>query len=276
MLNRRTIKLVAIDGELVERVAGKHQRGPRAKRKLSPAGQGEETHTRDVCAQPSATDINDREPLRMTNTVALSGQPLSQFPKGHLDSALVGKLEQLPLRAVRPAAAAPVANRAVAHAKRPGNRVHTAEFVDKGHTPVKDTNCSVLQDENVACIPLEYGHDTGMPSEQRTEFSIEAGRRFAAFRDALGLSQDELAEMLNSTRGRLSNFENGKKTLPPDVADKIWRTWAVSPNYFYCGLMDLVPDKYWEKLANPPRAQGIGRPTKRPQKKTARTVRKAG
>lgn len=62
MLNRRTIKLVAINGELVERVAGKHQRGPRAKRRLSPTGQGEETHTRLVCAQPSATDINDREP----------------------------------------------------------------------------------------------------------------------------------------------------------------------------------------------------------------------
>lgn len=71
----------------MERVAGKHQRGPRAKRKLSPAGQGEETHTRDVCAQPSATDINDREPLlNMTDicTGTVSGAA-ARSSEGHLN-----------------------------------------------------------------------------------------------------------------------------------------------------------------------------------------------
>lgn len=210
----------------------------------------------------------------MTNTVALSRQSLAQFPKSHLDPAFVSKLEQLPLRAVRPTAAAPVANRAMAHAKRPSDRVHTAEFVDKGHTRVKDTDRSVLQAENVACIPLEYGHDTGMAEDERSPFDIEVRRRLAAFRMAFGLKQDRLAELLNSTRGRLSNYENGVRTLPPDIADKIWRTWGVSPNYFYSGLLDLVPDRYREALANPPDAQGIGRPAKAKKAKTA-TAKKA-
>lgn len=86
MLNRRTIKLVAINGELVERVAGKHQRGPRAKRRLSLAGQGEETHTRLRRASPSATDSNDREPRLMTDicTGAVSGAA-ARSSEGHLN-----------------------------------------------------------------------------------------------------------------------------------------------------------------------------------------------
>lgn len=209
----------------------------------------------------------------MSHSALQAGEPFAQLQKAHLDPALLGKREKLPLRAIRPTAATPVPHRAMADAQRAGDGIHSTKFVDQGHVANKDTICRDTQDGNVACIPEQYGHDTGMPDDKRTAFSIDVGRRLAAFRDAIGLNQDELAEQLNSTRGRISNFENGKRTMPPDIADRIWRTWGVSPNYFYSGLLDLVPDRYREKLSNPPPAPKIGRPTKTPKKKQA-AVRK--
>lgn len=106
-----------------------------------------------------------------------------------------------------------------------------------------------------------------MADDERTEHNILVGRRLAAFRGAIGLDQDSLAALLDSTRQRLSHWENGHRTLPPAYADRIWRTWGVSPNYFYSGLLELVPDRYRAALANLPDAPTVGRPRKIREKK---------
>ena len=102
-----------------------------------------------------------------------------------------------------------------------------------------------------------------MPSPEPTELDIEIGRRLLAFRLAFELTQEELAPFLGvSSRQGVSNYERGERGLSPEIAIRLWEKFTVSPNYFYLGLLNDVPQDKLAKLANLPPSPAVGRPPK--------------
>lgn len=186
-----------------------------------------------------------------------------QFVDPDANASRVGQLKQLPLGRIGPTAPAPVADRAVAHAKRPGNGVHATKFVDQGHARNKDTICSVSQGRNVACNGGGFRHDTGMSPLKNPALYSVIGRRLAATRNALGIDQDQMAEFLCCTRQALSHYENGRRKLTPEMMIKIWHHHGISPEYYYLGLLRNVPESMKTALDNLPEVAPIGRPPKK-------------
>lgn len=55
--------------------------------------------------------------------------------------------------------------------------------------------------------------------------------RIAELRKDRGLSQAELAQNINIAQNTLSQYENGKRTLPIRIIDRLTAFFGVTPNY---------------------------------------------
>lgn len=185
-----------------------------------------------------------------------------QLVNANADAPRVGQLQKLPLGRVGPTAAAPVPDRPVAHAERTGNRVHAAKFVDQGHAANKDTICSVSQGRNVSCNAPGFRHDDDMAGIKSSEFDRLVGRRLAATRVALGLTQEEMADLLGCSRQAVSHYENGSRKMTPQMAVRIFTHHGISPEYYFLGLLRNESEKIKPILANPPEPMPMGRPKK--------------
>lgn len=80
----------------------------------------------------------------------------------------------------------------------------------------------------------------GMAQQQKTDWSIEVGRRVRAAREAVGATQDELAEAIGAGKPpqggkRLSNWESGDRMLPPAFAAAIAERHGLTTDFFYRG-----------------------------------------
>lgn len=89
--------------------------------------------------------------------------------------------------------------------------------------------------QNVDFVVLE-----GMAQQQKTDWSIEVGRRLRAAREAVGVTQNELAEAIGAGKPplggkRLSNWEAGDKMLPPSFAAAIAERHGLTTDFFYRG-----------------------------------------
>ena len=72
---------------------------------------------------------------------------------------------------------------------------------------------------------------------QPNEFLKEMGKRIAAARKALGLTQEQAAEKADVSVGVLSTAERGVKALRPENIAKISRALNVSCDYLLTGAV---------------------------------------
>lgn len=69
------------------------------------------------------------------------------------------------------------------------------------------------------------------------------GRNIKAFRERLGLNQDQLAEFLGVKREMVSYYENGTRTVPLESIKKL-------ADFFGVELIDLIEENADLKTAN--------------------------
>lgn len=79
-------------------------------------------------------------------------------------------------------------------------------------------------------------------------FLKRMGQRILARRKALGLTQDDLAEMIGVTPPMISNLEQGKKAIRPDNLAKVCKALGLSADFVLYGgdtqsLIDVVAEK---------------------------------
>lgn len=66
-------------------------------------------------------------------------------------------------------------------------------------------------------------------------FLKQMGQRILARRKALGLTQDDLAEMIGVTPPMISNLEQGKKAIRPDNLAKVCKALGISSDFVLYG-----------------------------------------
>jgi transcriptional regulator with XRE-family HTH domain len=70
---------------------------------------------------------------------------------------------------------------------------------------------------------------------------VAVGRRLSHLRHALGLTQRQLAEILNITGPRWANYEVGTSRIPVDIALRLVEKWEVSLDWIYYGNEIMMP-----------------------------------
>jgi transcriptional regulator with XRE-family HTH domain len=74
------------------------------------------------------------------------------------------------------------------------------------------------------------------------------GRRLSHLRHALGLTQRQLAEILNITGPRWANYEVGTSRIPVDIALRLVEKWEVSLDWIYYGNEAIMPGPLLRKI----------------------------
>lgn len=79
-------------------------------------------------------------------------------------------------------------------------------------------------------------------------FLKNMGQRILARRKTLGLTQDDLAEMIGVTPPMISNLEQGKKAIRPDNLAKVCKALGLSTDFVLYGAdtqttVDVIADK---------------------------------
>ena len=79
-------------------------------------------------------------------------------------------------------------------------------------------------------------------------FLKNMGQRILARRKILGLTQDDLAEMIGVTPPMISNLEQGKKAIRPDNLAKVCKALGLSTDFVLYGadtqtVVDVIADK---------------------------------
>lgn len=70
----------------------------------------------------------------------------------------------------------------------------------------------------------------------------ESGKRIAAFRKERGMTQEQLAEMLNISDSMISKIERGAKGVSIDLAIELCAVFNVSLDYLILGKVINVAD----------------------------------
>ena len=81
-----------------------------------------------------------------------------------------------------------------------------------------------------------------------TEFLKKMGQRILARRKALGMTQEDLADLIFTTAPMISNREQGKKAVRPDNLAKVCKALGLSADFVLNGAdtqtpIDVVADK---------------------------------
>lgn len=63
-------------------------------------------------------------------------------------------------------------------------------------------------------------------------YKQELGKRIKELRKSRSLKQDDLAEILNLSRGQISNLENGRRSLNLSQLEKLCNFFKVDMDYF--------------------------------------------
>ena len=80
------------------------------------------------------------------------------------------------------------------------------------------------------------------------KFLKSMGQRILARRKTLGLTQDDLAEMIGVTPPMISNLEQGKKAIRPDNLAKVCKALGLRADFVLYGAdtqtaVDVIADK---------------------------------
>jgi len=81
-------------------------------------------------------------------------------------------------------------------------------------------------------VPYRYEIFVIDKSSQRKS----VGRRLQEARQAVGLSQDEMANALGISSRGLRNYEDGSRELPSSVGFKLCKTYSIDPIWLYEGV----------------------------------------
>ena len=88
-----------------------------------------------------------------------------------------------------------------------------------------------------------------MPNTPRdSTLMLEVGRRLAATRKALDLTQAQLAEQLGITRTRLANWEVGRGLPDVDTMLHLNRRHSISLDWVYRGDLSNLPHHLAKRL----------------------------
>ena len=93
-----------------------------------------------------------------------------------------------------------------------------------------------------------YNRNRGVGMNQPDVLHIEMGKRIFQRRKALGLSQEELAELADVSPQLLSTAERGAKAIRPENLLKISKALGVSADYLLTGEiidkdLSIIADK---------------------------------
>jgi transcriptional regulator with XRE-family HTH domain len=83
---------------------------------------------------------------------------------------------------------------------------------------------------------------------------VAVGRRLSHLRHALGLTQRQLAEILNITGPRWANYEVGTSRIPVAIALRLVEKWEVSLDWIYYGNGAMMPKSLLRKIKAAARA----------------------
>lgn len=80
------------------------------------------------------------------------------------------------------------------------------------------------------------------------DFLKRMGQRILARRRALGMTQEDLADQIQTTAPMISNLELGKKAVRPDNLAKVCKALGLSADFVLTGAdtqtpIDIVADK---------------------------------
>lgn len=130
------------------------------------------------------------------------------------------------------------------------DRVETAKLPDHvigggecAHALRSTTNCCGLQHHISLLAPVVKARHTGVMTDGDAfkDSAKETGQRLVQLREALGLSQTQMAERYGvGNQQTWSNYEKGR-WLPPELALKIAAKDKVSLDWLYRGLTDMLP-----------------------------------
>lgn len=82
------------------------------------------------------------------------------------------------------------------------------------------------------------------------DLSQEAsGRRLALARQAMGVTQPQLAEVVRKTKGAISNAEHGTSRVPFDIMALFYEKYDIDFNYFIAGDCSRMPVDVVERIA---------------------------
>ncbi|WP_051908809.1 helix-turn-helix domain-containing protein [Candidatus Odyssella acanthamoebae] len=79
-----------------------------------------------------------------------------------------------------------------------------------------------------------------MQKEKLYKVKIHVGQKLKQQRDALHLSQVELANLLKISPQQLSKYERGADKIPAHRLYQLCKVLGVSPNFFFEGLEDVA------------------------------------
>lgn len=76
----------------------------------------------------------------------------------------------------------------------------------------------------------------------------QIGARLVAGREALGLSQADLARLLGITVQKLNNWEKGRNAVPPEWYPPIYRVTRLNADYLLLDDPTRLPNDILQKL----------------------------
>ena len=87
-----------------------------------------------------------------------------------------------------------------------------------------------------------------MPTSTRASKIIEVGDRLRAVREALELSQSDVARAIDVRANTYNQWEHGKRLIDPLVASRLCDQFGVTMDWIYRGNMSSLPQHLAAKL----------------------------
>ncbi len=85
-------------------------------------------------------------------------------------------------------------------------------------------------------------------STQTSQFLPTVGLRLKLSRNAVGMSQQSLADLIGITRGALANWERGTRLADPGAMVRYHNECNIDLNWIYMGDMSQLPLKIAERI----------------------------
>lgn len=182
--------------------------------------------------------------------VGRSGAPV-QVIKRDGKAALLSETQNAPLLPIRDAAPPPIGNGGVLHSKGLGNFDGAAEGVDDvlhGERTLSQ-HVTLIKREKYRAGRREREHTVGMPKDRKiTAHALIAAARLVAARNALGLSQEEMAADIGITRSRLAQYEVGRVDVSLEICDALFRRHGIDAGWIAHGDPSRLPRALGNKV----------------------------
>ena len=94
--------------------------------------------------------------------------------------------------------------------------------------------------------------------EKKNRYRAEVGMRLRLMREALGLDQEELADILGVGANAVSQYEGGKRGIDPELAAKLKQAKAVTLDWIYAGDPSGLGEKLFKAATRPVAVRAAG------------------